>query len=556
MKAKIRVLDEVTINKIAAGEVVENPASVVKELVENSLDAEAREIVVEVQAGGRVLIRVSDDGIGMGRDDAALALERHATSKLSSIEDLNTLVSLGFRGEALPSIASISKFSILTSLGDKGTSIRVEGGKWLSCDEAVRSRGTSIEVKDLFYNIPVRKKFLRTPASDENEIVKICLLEALARPDIKFQLFLNQKPYFVLQPSEVAQRVEEALGQGYYKELLPLNRSEGRMCLAGYVGNPSSARHNRTGQYLFINGRPVVSSAIAWAVKEAYGTYLPASRYPVFVLWLTLPPDEIDVNVHPQKREVRLRYEADLKRFLMIACREALAQARTSGPLGPIDWVFETAKAMPWDTAEIAIKPEPTFEPVSLPLPKASPIPPNVLATLKGYILTESEKEIALIDQQRAHARILFERLEKGEEGPIEKEVLLIPLTMEFSSVDALKLREHLPELRLMGFEIREFGPNTFVVDAYPTLYSRESLEHLISAYLSEIRQAPLNPLKNRLAEKSSYLSISSEKSLSKEEASRLIKDLMLCEQPWISPLGKPIRMPLEPESIARQFQP
>lgn len=559
MCAKIRVLDDHTINKIAAGEVVENASSVVKELIENSLDAEAQEIVVEIQAGGRVLIRVSDDGWGMSQDDALLSLERHATSKIKDIDDLNSLTSMGFRGEALPSIASISKFSILTSEGGAGTFIRVEGGRLLGCDVAERSRGTTMEVKDLFYNLPVRKKFLTSPANDENEIIKVCLLEAIARPDIKFQLMINQKPALILQGTSPSSRIEDALGQTFIKDLLPLNRSEGGYHLGGYVGKPFSTRNNRTGQYLFLNGRPVNSPSISWAVKEAYSTHLSSGRFPIFVLWLTLPPEEMDINVHPQKKEVRLRQERVIKNLIFHAVHDALAFSRTPSS----SWAIETMVPMPWNIDRDI---EPDLPPLGAPQPTLNFEPqkikaPQVLSTFKGFILTETpgKEGISLIDQHRAHARILFERLEKGSLKPLEKVALLIPLTLELSLSDANLLKEHLHDLRLMGFEIREFGANTFAIDAYPTLYANDSIENLLALYLKEVREyassrLPENNLRQKQALKSSYLSINSEKCLSKEEASQLVATLFACEQPWESPLGKPTVIHLDPEHLTKPF--
>lgn len=535
----IRVLDEVTINKIAAGEVVESSASVVKELVENSLDAEAKEVIVEVQAGGRVLVRVSDDGIGMGVEDALLSLERHATSKLKSIEELSSITSMGFRGEAIPSIASISKFSILTSEGGEGVLVRVEGGKRIGCDPAVRPRGTTVEVKELFYNMPARKKFLKSPSADENEIVKVFVNEALARPDVKFQLIVNQKSMFLLQPSEASGRIEGALGSSYFRELLPLNRSEGHYHLGGYIGKPSAVRPNRAGQYLFLNGRPVSSPYLSWALKEAYSTHLPSGRFPIATLWLTLPPEEVDVNVHPQKREVRLRYEAEIKRLLFQAVHDALARDRTPHPAS---WVMESLSPLPWEYVPAERAPEPIEAP--LPLPAEKPRPPVVLATMKGYILAETpgKEGLSLIDQKRAHARVLYERLSKG--GKIEKTALLIPLTLEFPPDEAAQLKEQLHDLGQLGFEIREFGPHTFAVDAYPALYSANSIKKVLSDSFRD----------DQWAKRATSLSISSDKCLSKEEACHLVADLFSCEHPWESPLGKPTIAHLDPEHLTKSF--
>ena len=339
MSSKIRVLPEDVINKIAAGEVIENPASVVKELVDNSIDAGADEIVVEISSGGRQLIRISDNGCGMIADDALLCLERHGTSKIRDIDDLFSLSTMGFRGEAVPSIASISKFTLMTcpkAEGDQpqmreGTMVIVEGGKILKACPAVRDPGTTIEVKSLFYNVPVRRKFQKSPAYDTGEILKIVSLLALANPSVKFQLISDQK---MLLSTSLAkgkpfqemfnERIISVLGADYLDDSLAVFNEKGEYRLEGVIGKPSHTRPNRTGQHLFLNQRPIWSTMISHAVREGYGTMLPTQRFPVFALHLTMPGDLVDVNVHPQKREVRLRHEQEIKQMVIGAVSQAL----------------------------------------------------------------------------------------------------------------------------------------------------------------------------------------------------------------------------------------
>lgn len=338
--SKIRVLDDHTINKIAAGEVIENPASVVKELVENALDAGATEICVEIKGGGRQLIRVTDNGCGMIADDALLSLERHATSKIREVEDIQSLLTMGFRGEAIPSIASISKFTLLTAPfieGKKntdGTLIMGEGGRILSCVPAARSPGTTFEIKSLFFNVPVRKKFQRSPSYDTQEIFKMLSVLSLGYPAIKFELISDQKPLLSTSISSttsslqqlLSERIEKVLGNEFSTQLTPLSFEKEPYSLEGYIGLPTTHRPNRTSQYLFINQRAVHAPLISFAVKEGYGTALPPNRYPVFVLHLRLPGSLVDVNVHPQKKEVRLRQEHVLKELLLKSIQNALHQ--------------------------------------------------------------------------------------------------------------------------------------------------------------------------------------------------------------------------------------
>lgn len=347
MPSKIRVLTEQTINKIAAGEVIENPASVVKELVENSIDAHATDICIEIKGGGRQLIRITDNGCGMNSDDALLCLERHATSKIKNVEDIHEITTMGFRGEAIPSIASISKFMLLTcpqtepaqSPVCQGTMVMVDGGKIINCSPAACSPGTTIEVKSLFFNVPVRKKFLKSPTSDANEILKMISQIALGHPHIKFQLINDNKitlnttlPLSNDFNEQLQERIQTVLGNDFSEHCVSIHFEENGLKLQGMIGLPSYTRHNRTGQYLFINNRGVFSPLVAYAIKEGYGTSLPTGRHPVFVLHLTIDGNLVDVNVHPQKREVRLRQEHILKQMIIKGIEQAL-QRNYSDPI-------------------------------------------------------------------------------------------------------------------------------------------------------------------------------------------------------------------------------
>ncbi|MBA3958377.1 MAG: DNA mismatch repair endonuclease MutL [Parachlamydiaceae bacterium] len=334
MVSRIRVLDEHTINKIAAGEVIENPSSVIKELVENSLDAQATDICVEIKGGGRQLIRITDNGCGMNGDDALLCLERHATSKIRDVEDIHAIETMGFRGEAIPSIAAISKFTLITcptNTPNQGTMVIVEGGKILQAAPAVRAPGTTIEVKSLFFNVPVRKKFQKSPAYDANEILKVMSNLALGYPAIKFQLISDSKTLFSTQPhsstqfvDQLNQRIQDILGSDFLESACAVDITKEDFTLRGIIGLPSTHRPNRTGQYVFINQRAISSSLVSYATRDGYGTSLPTNRHPIFVLHLTLPGSLVDVNVHPQKREVRLRQELILREMITDAVRQAI----------------------------------------------------------------------------------------------------------------------------------------------------------------------------------------------------------------------------------------
>ncbi|MDF2577932.1 MAG: mutL [Chlamydiales bacterium] len=336
MASVIHVLSEQAINQIAAGEVIENPGSIVKELVENALDAGASEITIEVKAGGRQLIRITDNGCGMSFEDAVLCLQRHATSKISSLDDLNILATMGFRGEAIPSIASVSKFTILTaqetsSEDTTGTLVCVDGGKLVQHTKATRPRGTTIEVKSLFFNVPVRKKFQKSINFDNAEIQKIITLLALGNPGVKFHLINEDKSLLKVSfqtnttPDKLlSTRVLDVMGIDFFKELRPFDIRDGKYRFHGYIGHPHFVKHNRTGQYLFINRRPVLVPLISSALKAGYGTRLPTQKYPVCILYLEIPSDQVDVNVHPQKREVRLREESFVYQMVIRGVEKAL----------------------------------------------------------------------------------------------------------------------------------------------------------------------------------------------------------------------------------------
>lgn len=597
MTSKIRVLDEHTINKIAAGEVIENPASVVKELVENAIDAGSTEVCVEIKAGGRQLIRVTDNGCGMNRDDALLSLERHATSKIRSVEDIYSIGSMGFRGEAVPSIASISKMTILTCDGEgkTGTLIIVDGGKIVSCSTAVRSQGTTIEVKSLFFNVPVRKKFQRSPAYDAAEILKVVSMQALAHPEIKFQLIHNQTNELntMLHQSEnfherLGERVAAVLGSDFKTSLKPVSLSKDKYQVEGFIGLPSYTRHNRTGQYLFINKRAVFSPFISYAVREGYGTALGTNRHPVFVLHVSMPGSHVDVNVHPQKREVRLHQEQAIKEALIHAIEKALHQREslTRGPVpefeerpypffqNPFPSYSFPPKSEEPKVISPFIPPMPQMQEVEcvseetespsfhFNKPEKDPIP-QVIATMRGYLLTRSNSnELRLIDQHAAHRRILFEKLERQSDRaePVHMQNLLIPESLEVNALEAAIVRGLLEELNKLGIAIQEFGQNTFLIQAIPISWMNIDICRFIQEIIHDLKDAPESSTAKfdktkRLVKVASKAAVSQKTILSIQEGQALVKQLLQCSQPAYCPYGNPTIIELGGEEIAKLFQ-
>ncbi|WP_039378330.1 DNA mismatch repair endonuclease MutL [Parachlamydia acanthamoebae] len=618
MLSKIRILDEHTINKIAAGEVIENPASVVKEIVENAIDAGSTEICVEIQEGGRQLIRISDNGCGMTQDDALLSLERHATSKLREVEDMEALATMGFRGEAIPSIAAISKFMLLTcpatpesgSNDPKGTLILVEGGKILRCCPAARSPGTTVEIKSLFFNVPVRRKFQKSPTYDANEILKILTMQALAHPDIQFELISNHETLLKTptskQPASFAEklsdRIGSVLGHDLAQEICFIEGEKEGCKITGYIGFPSASRPNRACQFLFINQRTVTSPAISFAVREGYGTALATNRHPLFILHLSLPGTLVDVNVHPQKKEVRLRQEAMIKELIISAVQKALyphevestpihfaeppiftpafdekSDFQPSTSFGSFGGHFFDHSLLE-ELANPTPYPQRSFDPPKtqeeFQLPEQLPLPPQknvplVLTTIKGFILThytnafpmtkQEEIGIGLIDQRAAHFRILFEQLQSAS-PTFSIQTLLIPYTIETTPLEAALLKEHLMEFNAMGIQIKEFGSTTFTIDGIPSLFGNSDITYFVDELiktLAEMNQSSaLKKEKDKcLAQIASKAAIRKEHILSLLEAQNLVRQLWECQSPLYCPFGKPIAIHLSREEIARQFQ-
>lgn len=606
MPSNIRVLDEHTINKIAAGEVIENPSSVIKELVENALDAGSTEISVEIKGGGRQLMRVVDNGCGMGSDDALLCLERHATSKIKAVEDIQDLLTMGFRGEAVPSIAAISKFTILTRQKEcaEGTMVLVEGGSILKCCPVACSTGTTMEVKSLFFNVPVRKKFQKSPVHDINEILKIMTLLSLGYPEIKFRLISDgetllsaPRPLGASFHDKLKERIGTVLGGDFAENGLKLEGKKDDFSVRGWIGSPLQHRQNRTGQFLFINQRGIQAPLVSFAIKDGYGTTMPAQRHPVYVLHITLPGNFVDVNVHPQKKEVRFRQEHALREMLIEAVRESLRQTECELP------VAEPASAGAWPLFLPSLPGVPTIRPVFMPLEasrqeRPDPMPelpayspptysppaytpselpftmpqpkktvPRVMGTIPRYLILENppqeaphlKRGLCLVDQCAAHTRIIYERLKMQREAKeIAVQTLLIPETIELSSLDAHCVTRHLPLLQSLGIHLHECGKNTFLLETIPEAMGNIDPNILMQEIIAHLHEENTLSFREQIDKKMALsavrASISKEKSLSIGEGQSLLQQLLACEIPWFCPQGKPTLIIISSEEIGRLF--
>lgn len=492
--AQIRVLSEETINKIAAGEVIENPASVVKELVENSIDAESKTISIEIKAGGFQLIKISDDGKGMSRDDAILCFERHATSKIQNIDDLSSLDSMGFRGEALASIAAVSRVTLTTSAQDgEGTLVEIEGGKIQQVAVAPRQRGTTFEIRSLFYNVPARKKFQKSPSSSAADVHKTILSLALSHPEVGFKLISNEELILETPSNQPKlERVEAVFKGSFLSKHLMTEADERGYKLEAFFGLPSDHKSNRTGQYLFVNRRPVFSSQISYAVKEGYGQRLAEDRFPVFVLHLQVPPQLIDVNVHPQKREVRFQ-EADFIHAWIKQQLQEILQSPASPAKTPI---FETRSnpIASWDAP--------------LQLREAEPGEPMfvkdevVIGLFQHYLLLDAssvegyEPGIIWVDLQKVQENQVCQSL--MQEDSVASQGLLLPVSMELTPLESQLFEHQQTQLVRCGFSAQASGKQTILIDAIPPFLEQEDIVDTVHLILQS--EDPFSQLAGQVA--------------------------------------------------------
>lgn len=543
---RIKILPDILANKIAAGEVVERPAAVVKELVENALDAHSDRITIDIENGGRSLIQVADNGCGMGMDDAMLALERFATSKLHCDADLAAIQTLGFRGEALPSIAAVSKLTLITREAEAqgAVQVQIEGGKILQVVETGAPQGTLIKVARLFFNTPARRKFLKSTATEMSHIADTVAGMALGYPHVHFKLSHNGKT--VKQWSGVsdpADRVADVMGQVAKMDLIPVTARRDAFELSGFVASARMARSTSRGSYFFVNGRRVRDRVIQHALFEGFHGRMMKGQYPMSALFLKLPFDQVDVNVHPTKHEIRFADQRGVHSLVQYAVAEALSQAErriwhvpgvsndsrdeqtVTAPVGVKEPVADYAPSqMPQEapsiqtsstpappailqrewhpTQQVRSPSRPAVVEPPRPFPNSWPKkstrkrqpPPDqkplwqargfsdltVIGQFRGtYIICQDGDDLVLIDQHAAHERIVFERLNR-EHGPIEAQQLMIPETIELSFAEAQMLAQLAPDLNAMGLEIEPFGGNTIVVKTIPTLLSNHNIEQLV----------------------------------------------------------------------------
>ncbi|HEY5674576.1 MAG TPA: DNA mismatch repair endonuclease MutL [Malonomonas sp.] len=603
---RIQVLPEELCNKIAAGEVVERPSSVVKELLENSLDAGASDILIELESGGKKLIRISDNGCGMSRQDAFLSLERHATSKIRTDTDLFALQTLGFRGEALASIASVSRLRLRTCASDDGLGQEVyaEGGAIKRADELGLPRGTVIEIRNLFFNMPARSKFLRKEQTELGHAADVVTKQALANPGVSFRLKHNDRTLLDLRREKgVRERVAALLGRSLLTDLLEVDRQAGDdLQLSGLISQPQLTRSAASHIYTFINGRYIRDRVVQHAVMDGYRHLLMKGRYPVVVLFLQIDPAQVDVNVHPTKHEVRFREQALVHDFIVQALQQTLR---------PADWVAQAQQHEIEDSAETAVDATVIAPPTAYaasrervseaqvsyqaaaerPLPPVVPAPENTMSITsvpppaeqfalpvtdgkgffsslqllgqyhQSYLLCQDGDDLLLIDQHAAHERIGFEKLRKSYgSGTLASQSLLFPEILELDFRSAAALNENCQELERLGFEIEPFGGKSFALKTIPQLLpNRQAGQLVIDVALELERIGRTGQLQESIDEILILMAchgvIRANQALSAEESRALLRELDQVDFKANCPHGRPVLQRLTLTEIERKFR-
>jgi DNA mismatch repair protein MutL len=589
---RIQILPDILASQVAAGEVVERPASAVKELVENSIDAGAREILVEIRRGGAALLRVIDDGSGMSRDDALLSLERHATSKLSTAAGLAAIRTLGFRGEAVPSIASVSRFRLLTreTSALAGSEIQVEGGVIRDVRDAGCAPGTTVEVRDLFFNVPARRKFLRAEATESAHIEHQLRLHALATPEVRFRFRKDEREAFDL-PGGMSrlERVRWMLGTDLGRELIEIPRTPGRgLEVEGFILPASHARKGRRHQCVFLNGRPVEDSAISRGLAEGFRGSLADSLHPAAWLWIDLEPALVDVNVHPAKREIRLHRPLELKDAISEAVRTGLAAAEARKYRPPVATPPPPRPGTPLPPPAVTRREWPAALPVQrdlalrerIDLPAAPEVAPSILVepppfvpqeepssshprfrpvgVLHGrFAILESSDGLVLMDPRAARERILYERwLTQAEDGGVESQFLLVPVLLQPGPREAELVLRQREGFSKAGIEIEDFGSGTLRVGSIPAFLTLGDPRPFLMGLIDDLAEGSLPGSKPAFE---SFAKLIARRAAIAEaprpaEASSLLPLLFACELPYCAPDGRPTLTEFSMRELERRF--
>jgi len=557
---RIRRLPDSLVNKIAAGEVVERPASVVKELVENALDAGAQIVRVELEDGGKILIRVSDDGAGMDREDVGVALQRHATSKIRAAADLIGVATFGFRGEALPAIASVSRFEIETATDDgDATRLRVAGGKIDPAEDIARQRGTTVTVRGLFYNTPARRKFLRATATETRAAIEAVTVLALTRPDVGFSLSNDGRELLGCPPaSRLIERVRELWGAELADTLLAVSHRAGPLEVSGLVQRPAQARPAGRKGYVFVRGRPIRDPFILRAAEAGYRSTIAPGDRPSLLLFLDLPGDAVDVNVHPAKLEARFRDKFFVEKVVEEAVREALAPLEASASFAAPGQVSGM-----WFQGQTSLGSMPAGIPLELfgrdALTPDTRHQTPLLQVFNTYILFQTDQGVAIVDQHSAHERVLYEdvmRQLSGDGAPAQR--LLLPLTLDFAPAELDAIEAHRELLERVGFEIEPFSGRSIVVHTAPNPHPRFEASRCLQELVADLAGGRFGGWQNRLerfaATYACRAAIKAGQGLESGEMRELIVRLLTATLPAHDVHGRPSMVQLPKEELERRF--
>ncbi|UCB52597.1 MAG: DNA mismatch repair endonuclease MutL [Candidatus Zixiibacteriota bacterium] len=609
MRQDITILPEDLVDKIAAGEVVERPASVVKELVENSIDAGAKNISVEIKKGGMKSIRVTDDGVGMDEKNSALAFRRHATSKIKGVDDLFGISTLGFRGEALPSVASVSLLDVLSRTADdlSGTRLKIEGGTVREKKQMGAPVGTSVVVRELFYNVPARRKFLKTVLTETRRVVDLLTRFAIAYPEISFRLESDQRELFNFASADALRpRMEDVFGKNQLERMIEIKAEQGQLTVSGFVGKPEIARSNRAELYLYVNRRSIVSKSLYHAVQAGYGELLPKGKYPLAIIFIRIDPHLVDVNVHPTKHEVRFTDERRVHDLVLERIKETLGSPQTipefstreggedafrPGAFRKMGTVDQKREAYQQETPTIRPSPSGSKRPDAEGLPqrsflseteeKAAGETPrhhaggakeressstqkiesgavNYWQLADTYILSQAKGSLVVLDQHASHERILYEEALRNLTGrQASAQQVLFPTVSELSPKEYQILDEHKELIRRLGFEVKHFGGRSILVTAVPTLVRNKSGEVFLKEILAQLEEeGRLEKDRVKAVAKSfaCHGAVKAGERLSMEEMRCLVKQLFSTDEPYSCPHGRPTVIKLSLEELNKKF--
>lgn len=603
----IRLLPDNIANQIAAGEVIQRPASAVKELMENSVDSGATQVKLVVKQGGKTLIQVIDNGCGMSDTDARMCFEKHATSKIRAAEDLFNIRTMGFRGEALASVAAIAQVELKTRPHDAqlGTCIVIEGMKVEKQEPCQTPEGTSISIKNLFFNVPARRNFLKSDSVELKNIIEEFQRIALAHPKIGFQLFSNDYEMYHLKPGNMKQRICALFADNYAEKVVPVEEESYALHVYGYVGKPEFSKKTRGEQYIFVNNRFIKSPYLNHAVVNAFDQMLPKENFPFYVLFLDIDPAKIDVNVHPAKHEIKFEDDKLVYTFVNLGVKHALGAYSVSPTLDfnqehhlnnndtftqqPRTWLEITQHAVQTKEAK-KFAPPSNFEPLSKreennlknwetlmsagsgqdepvtgfrPLEQEPEITKEAFVPVqihRRYIVAQIKSGFILIDQQSAHERILYERyLKQLESKKHDSQRQLFPQSFEMNEADAQVMKEIMPELKNLGFEIQEFGKNSFVIHGFPSDILQGNEKRIIEELIEQFKQnASVSKLSKRenLAKSIAYSSsIKAGRALGAEEMKSMIDELFACANAYTAPNGHFTFITLTTDELEKRFR-